>query len=39
MMPTPYVEEVFVGKVKVMGIEDAANPMDRQWESGMFKTR
>lgn len=32
-----YVEHLLVGKVQQMGEKDAKNPMDRQWESGMFK--
>jgi MOSC domain-containing protein YiiM len=33
----PYVAKVLVGKVKQVGTQDAINPMDRQWESGIFK--
>lgn len=36
-MATPYVQHMFAGKVKQMGIPNAVDPMDRQWESGMFK--
>ncbi|WP_096270256.1 MOSC domain-containing protein [Paucisalibacillus globulus] len=36
-MGNPYVKELFVGKVKQIGDPNAANQMDRAWESGMFK--
>lgn len=38
MMLMPYVVQLLAGKVKRMGMPNAADPMDRQWESGMFKT-
>src|SRR5699024_7478658 len=34
----PFVHKVFTGKVKTMGKPGAKNPMDREWESGIFKT-
>lgn len=36
-MSAPVVETLFVGKVKKMGMENATDPMDKPWESGMFK--
>lgn len=36
-MGTPYVKRLLVGRVKQIGNPDASNPMDRQWESGIFK--
>ncbi|WP_071394877.1 MOSC domain-containing protein [Bacillus tuaregi] len=38
-MSKPYIERLFAGKVKKLGQPHAMNPMDRQWESGMFKDR
>lgn len=36
-MNEPYVHKLFAGKVKELGIENAENPMDRKWTTGMFK--
>lgn len=36
-MNEPFVHKVFTGKVQQLGDPDAEDPMDRQWESGMFK--
>lgn len=36
-MEEPYVYKVFSGKVKQIGTPDAKDPMERQWETGMFK--
>ncbi len=36
-MEEPHLHKLFIGKVKQVGKKDVANPMDRQWESGMFK--
>jgi MOSC domain-containing protein YiiM len=36
-MSTPFVKQLFAGKVKQIGDPGASNPMDRQWESGIFK--
>ena len=36
-MNTPYVKQLFVGKVKQVGNPNATIPMDKLWESGMFK--
>lgn len=36
-MKTPYVQTLLVGKVKQVGNPHATNPLDKQWESGMFK--
>ncbi|GIO25621.1 MOSC domain-containing protein [Ornithinibacillus bavariensis] len=36
-MTKPYVAKLLVGKVKKVGDPDAKEPMDKQWESGMFK--
>jgi len=33
----PFVQNVFTGKVKKMGNPDAKAPMEREWESGIFK--
>ncbi|MCG1027976.1 MOSC domain-containing protein [Virgibacillus halodenitrificans] len=33
----PHVHKIFTGKVKRIGTENASNPMERPWESGMFK--
>lgn len=33
----PYVEKLFIGKVKQLGDPHARDVMDRPWESGMFK--
>lgn len=37
LQTAPYVQNLLVGKVKQVGREDAKHPMDRTWESGMFK--
>ncbi len=39
MMEKPYVHEVRTGKVKTLGKEGAQNPLERKWETGMFKKR
>lgn len=36
-MKTPYVQKLLVGKVKRIGNPDATNPLEKAWESGMFK--
>lgn len=36
-MDSPYVYQLFTGKVKHMGHEGAENRMDRPWKSGIFK--
>ena len=36
-MNEPFVVELRTGKVKQLGKEDAKNPMERKWETGMFK--
>lgn len=36
-MNSPYIVQLRTGKVKRLGQEGAKNPMDRPWESGMFK--
>lgn len=36
-MDEPYVHELFAGKVRRLGNEQAKDPMDRSWETGMFK--
>lgn len=36
-METPYVEKLFTGKVKKLGDPNGSSPMDKPWESGMFK--
>jgi len=33
----PYITRLLVGQVRQVGIFDAANPMDRQWATGIFK--
>jgi MOSC domain-containing protein YiiM len=33
----PHLHKVFTGKVKQVGIKDAEEPMDRLWESAIFK--
>lgn len=33
----PFVHKVFTGKTKNMGNPGAEDPMDREWESGIFK--
>ncbi|WP_376837307.1 MOSC domain-containing protein [Bhargavaea ullalensis] len=38
MMNQPFVYKTFTGKVKTMGDPDAKRPMDRKWESAIFKT-
>ncbi|MGM8212090.1 MOSC domain-containing protein [Virgibacillus sp. W0430] len=37
-MEEPFVHKIFTGKVKQMGNPNARNPMDKPWESGMFKS-
>lgn len=37
-MEEPFVHKVFAGKVKQLGDPDAKDPMERSWETGMFKT-
>lgn len=36
-MEEPHLHKLFIGKVKQVGQKDAKNPMERQWESGIFK--
>jgi MOSC domain-containing protein YiiM len=36
-MSSPFVKQLFAGKVKQIGDRDASNPMDRHWESAIFK--
>ncbi|WLV25290.1 MOSC domain-containing protein [Aciduricibacillus chroicocephali] len=36
-MDEPYVHELFSGKVRKLGDDQAENPMERSWETGMFK--
>lgn len=36
-MPKPFVNKIMTGKVKRMGTPDARAPMEREWESGIFK--
>lgn len=37
-MNKPLVKKLFTGKVKQLGEPNAANRMDRPWETGMFKS-
>lgn len=37
-MEEPFVHKIFTGKVKKMGDPNAKHPMDKPWESGIFKT-
>lgn len=36
-MMEPFVHKVFTGKVKKLGDPKAKDPMDREWETGIFK--
>lgn len=36
-MTTPYVEKLFAGKVKKLGDPNASHPLEKPWETGMFK--
>lgn len=36
-MKTPYVYKLYTGKVKRLGKPGAKDPLDREWETGMFK--
>lgn len=36
-MEEPFVHKIYTGKVKQFGTKDAEDPLDRPWESGMFK--
>lgn len=36
-MNLPFVKQLRTGKVKQLGTENAPDPMDRPWKSGMFK--
>ncbi|SFE25469.1 MOSC domain-containing protein YiiM [Lentibacillus persicus] len=36
-MATPFVNKILTGKVKRMGTPGAKSPMEREWESGIFK--
>jgi len=38
-MQKPYIEKLYAGKVKKLGLPNAVNPMEREWETGMFKER
>lgn len=33
----PFVHKIFTGKVRTLGDPDAADPMDREWETGICK--
>lgn len=37
MSKIPFVYKLFTGKVKRLGDPKAKNPMDREWETGIFK--
>lgn len=37
IMKQPYVYKLYSGKVKKLGDPNATNPMEREWETGMFK--
>ncbi|HLR08945.1 MAG TPA: MOSC domain-containing protein [Bacillota bacterium] len=37
-MSEPYVHKLFAGKVKRVGDPNAKDPMERVWETGMFKS-
>src|SRR5690625_4764807 len=37
IMSTPFVQQLRTGKVKRLGDEHAKDPMERSWETGMFK--
>lgn len=37
-MTKSFVRQLFTGKVKQLGEVNATHPMDKPWESGMFKT-
>lgn len=37
MEKTPFVNQLFTGKVKQLGDPEAKDPMEREWETGMFK--
>src|SRR5690625_3162674 len=37
-MSEPFVHKIYAGKVKQLGNPNASDPMERQWETGMFKT-
>ncbi len=36
-MNSAFIKQLRTGKVKQMGIENAKNPLERPWESGIFK--
>ena len=36
-MEEPHLHKLFIGKVKLAGKENAENPLERQWETGIFK--
>ena len=36
-MINPKIDKLLTGKVKELGVEGAADPMDRPWKSGIFK--
>lgn len=38
MIEEPHVHKLFIGGVKQLGRENAEDPMDRPWKSGIFKT-
>lgn len=38
-MINPIVQHLLAGKVKKVGNPDATNPMEKEWESGMFKEK
>lgn len=39
ILKQPFVYRLFTGKVKQLGDPDAKHPMDREWESGIFKEK
>ncbi|MEN2768111.1 MOSC domain-containing protein [Ornithinibacillus xuwenensis] len=36
-MQQPFLQKILTGKVRTIGEAHATNPMDKQWETGMFK--
>ncbi|MEJ8766385.1 MOSC domain-containing protein [Oceanobacillus sp. HCA-5259] len=36
-MEEPHLHKLFIGKVQRVGKENAENPLERQWETGIFK--
>lgn len=37
-MEEPHLHKLFIGKVQRVGKENAENPLERQWETGIFKS-